>query len=569
MGLSRKAQAEVAFDAIVVGSGMSGGWAMKELCEAGLRTLVLERGRMVEHGAGYVTEHKRPWEMPGRGRIPPEVLERDYPVQRRTFALNEYTQHFFYRDTDVPIVEDEPFTWIQSGIVGGRSILWGRQSYRWSPMDFEANAVDGHGVDWPIRYEDVAPWYDRIEAAIGVSGSSDGLRQLPDGVFQRPMEMNVVERHVKDAVQRGFPDRTMIIGRTATLTEPIGDRAACHYCGPCARGCSTGSYYSTQSVALPAARATDNLTLRPMSVVHSILYDAGTNRATGVRVIDAETGEAREYFARLVFVCASAMGTARILLHSKSESFPDGLANSSGMVGRNIVEHHARVGASGRFEGFLDRYYQGNRPNGIYIPRFRNLDMATRRPDFVRGFGLQGGASRVGWGRGARMSGFGSSFKERLRVPGEWTMTLQGYGEFLPRTDNRCTLDDEVTDAWGIPALRFDVTRGENELAMRRDMAATAAEMLEAAGARDVETFDRPEVPPGTANHEMGTARMGRDPQTSVLNSYNQSHDVPNLFVTDGSCMTSSACQNPSLTYLALTARACAYAVEQVRSDEL
>ncbi len=569
MGLSRQARDEVEFDAIVVGSGMSGGWAMKELCEAGLRTLVLERGRMVEHGTDYVTEHKGPWEMPHRGRVPPDELARDYPVQRRTIGMSGYTRHWFYRDADVPIVEEEPFTWIQTAIVGGRALIWGRQSYRMSPMDFEANALDGHGVDWPIRYDDLAPWYDRIERSIGVSGSTDGLAQLPDGLFQPPMEMNAVEKVMKGRIEEAFPGRRMIIGRTATLTEPMGDRAACHYCGPCSRGCSTGSYYSTQSVALPAARATGNLTLRPKSVVHSVLHDPSTNRATGVRVIDAETMEEREYRARVVFLCASAMGTARIMLHSTSDRFPTGIANSSDMVGRNIIEHHARVGARGRFEGLLDRYYQGNRPNGIYIPRFRNLDAATRRTDFVRGYGFQGGASRVGWSRGSAEAGFGADFKERLRTPGEWRLGLQAFGEFLPRTDNRCTLDPEVRDAWGIPALRFHVTRGDNELAMRRDMAATAAEMLEAAGALDVQTFDRPEIPPGTANHEMGTVRMGRDPGTSVLNAFNQCHDVPNLFVTDGSSMTSSACQNPSLTYLALTARACAYAVEQLNRGEL
>ena len=557
------------YDAIVVGSGMSGGWAMKELCELGLETLVLERGRMVEHGVDYVTEHKTPWEMPHRGRIPPEVLERDYPVQRRTYVLSEYTQHFFHKDSDVPIVEETPFTWIQPNIVGGRSVLWARQSYRFSPMDFEANAVDGHGVDWPIRYEDLAPWYDRVERAIGVSGSAEGLPQLPDGRFQRPMEMNVVERHLRDRVEGAFPGRRVIIGRTATLTEPLGDRQACHYCGPCQRGCSTGSYYSTQSVALPAARRTGRLTLRPRAVVHSVLFDPSSNRATGVRVIDADTGEEREVFARIVFLCASAMGTARIMLHSVSDRFPDGIANSSGMVGRNIIEHHARVGASGTFEGFQDRYYQGNRPNGIYIPRFRNIDAESRRPDFVRGYGLQGSASRAGWGRGASMRGFGPSFKERLRTPGEWQMSLQAYGEFLPQENNRCTLDPDVKDAWGIPALRFHVTRGPNELAMRRDMAATAAEMLEAAGARNVTTFDRPEIPPGTANHEMGTVRMGRDSRTSVLNGFNQCHDVPNLFVTDGGCMTSAACQNPSLTYLAIAARACHYAAERLGRSEL
>ena len=557
------------YDAIVVGSGMSGGWAMKELCELGLRTLVLERGRMVEHGTGYVTEHKQPWEVPNRGRIPPEERSRDYPVQGRTFALTEYTRHFFYKDGDVPIVEEEPFTWIQPGIVGGRSVLWGRQSYRFSPMDFEANALDGHGVDWPIRYADLSPWYDRIEQAIGVSGSSEGLPQLPDGHFQKPMEMNAVEKVAKARIEARFPDRRVIIGRTATLTERLGERQPCHYCGPCARGCSTGSYYSTQSVALPAARRTGRLTLRPLSVVDSVLYDPATNRATGVRVLDAETGEDFEVRARVVFLCASTLGTARIMLNSVSDRFPDGIANDSDMVGRNIIEHHARVGATGTFQGYRDRYYRGNRPNGIYIPRFRNLDAASRHPDFLRGYGLQGQASRVGWGRGTGMAGFGTSFKNALRTPGEWRMQLQAYGEFLPRTENRCVLDPEVRDAWGIPALRIRVTRSDNELAMRRDMGQTAAELLEAAGATDIRTFDRPEIPPGTANHEMGTARMGRDPETSVLNAFNQCHDVPNLFVTDGACMTSAACQNPSLTYLALTARACAYAASEMAAGTI
>lgn len=562
-------QTRTVYDAIVVGSGMSGGWAMKALCEAGLRTLVLERGRALEHGAGYVTEHKPPWEMPGRGRIPPPVRIRDYPVQRRNPVLSEYTQHFFYRDDQVPIVEERPFTWTQPGVVGGRSLLWGRQAYRFGPQDFQANARDGHGVDWPFRYEDVAPWYDQVEAAIGVSGAQDGLPQLPDGRFQPPMEMYAVERHARDRIREAFPDRHMVIGRTATLTQSLGDRAACHYCGPCERGCSTGSYFSTQSVALPAARATGNLTLQPESVVHSILYDPATNRVTGVRVIDAQTLAEREVHGRMVFLCASALGTARILLASTSARFPDGLANSSGVVGRYIMDHESRAGARGTFDGFEDRYYRGNRPNGVYVPRFRNLDVDRPHPDFVRGYAFHGTTQRLGWGRGASMAGFGQAFKQRLRRPGRWEMQLGMVGEFLPREENRCELDVSVTDAWGLPALRLHVTRGPNEEAMRRDAAQTAAECLEAAGARDVQIYDRPEVPPGTTNHEMGTVRMGRDSRTSALNGFGQSHDVPNLFVTDGSVMASSACQNPSLTYLALTARACAYAVEQLSQGRL
>ena len=557
------------YDAIVVGSGMSGGWAMKELCENGLKTLVLERGRLVEHGRDYITEHKQPWELPHRGRVPPDVAERDYYIQRKTYAFSEATRHFFSIDREHPYVQEEPYTWIQANVVGGRSLMWARQSYRLSPMDFEANLKDGHGVDWPIRYEDLAPWYDYIERNIGVSGQAEGLPQLPDGQFLPPMAMNAVEKMAKARIEAAFPERTMTIGRSAVLTQPHNGRAACHYCGPCERGCSTGSYYSTQSVALPAARATGNLTLRPHSLVHGVLYDEEKDRATGVRVIDTETGESMEFYSRLVFLCASSMNTARIMLLSKSPRFPDGIANGSDALGHYLMDHHYHVGANGSFEGFEDRYYQGNRPNGIYIPRFRNISPETRRTDYVRGFGFQGSASRQGWSRGRSMRGFGADLKATLRHPGRWTMGLAAFGETLPRYDNYCQLDDHVKDAWGVPVLRFHVTRDANDLAMRKDMAATAAEMLEAAGAVNVRTYDQIEDAPGLGNHEMGAARMGRDPKTSVLNAFNQCHDVPNLFVTDGACMTSSACQNPSLTYLALTARACDYAVNELKRGNL
>ena len=556
------------FDAIVVGTGMSGGWALKELTELGLKTLALERGRMVRHKLDYETEHQKPWDTAGRGRVAPEDLK-DYAVQQRTYIFSEYTRHYFAKDTEYPIVEETPFTWIQPNIVGGRSLLWARQSYRMSPMDFTANRDDGHGVDWPIRYEDLAPWYDRIERSIGVSGSKEGMPQLPDGIFQKPMEMNAVEKFAKRGIESAFPGRRMMIARTATLTEDHEGRRACHYCGPCERGCSTSSYYSTQSVALPAAQKTGKLTLKPNALIESVVFDPTTGRASGVRVIDTETRETTEYRAKVIFLCASAMGTARILLNSMSESFPTGLANSSDMVGRNIIEHHARVGATGTIEGFEDRYYEGNRPCGTYIPRFRNVSEATRRSDFVRGYGVQGGASRASWSRGQNSSGFGASFKEELSRPGPWSFLLQGYGEMLPNTRNRCVLDDQVTDAFGIPALRFQVHRGENELAMRKDMMSASEEMLDTVGAKNIRTFDLAHVPPGTPNHEMGTARMGRDPKTSVLNRLNQCHDVPNVFITDGSCMTSSACQNPSLTYLAITARACHHAAELLKRDEL
>lgn len=560
-------QQRTIYDAIVVGSGMSGGWAMKELCEKGLKTLVLERGRMVRHVQDYITEHKQPWELPHRGRVPPAVVNSDYRQQSKTYVFSEATRHFFMKDSEHPYVQDEPYTWIQADVVGGRSLMWARQSYRWAPMDFEANLRDGHGVDWPIRYEDLAPWYDYIERSIGISGQPEGLPHLPDGIFQPPMEMNAVEKRFKTRIEARFPERTVTIGRTATLTRPLNGRAACHYCGPCERGCSTSSYYSTLSVALPAARATGNLTLRPLNLVCKVLYDPTTGRATGVEAIDLETDKRRRFQARSVFLCASSMNTARIMLLSKCRDFPEGIGNSSGALGHYLMDHHYHVGANAVFEGFEDRYYQGNRPNGIYIPRFRNISPATRRTDFVRGYGFQGSASRRGWNRELR--GFGVEFKHALRTPGLWTMGLGAFGETLPRYENYCDLDPKVTDRWGLPVLRFHVTRDDNDRAMRRDMMETAAEMLRTAGAVRVTPYDTWQDAPGLGNHEMGAARMGRDPETSVLNGWNQCHDVRNLFVTDGACMTSSACQNPSLTYLALTARACDYVVRQLGDGQL
>jgi len=560
------------YDAIVIGSGIAGGYAAKELTEKGLKTLVLERGRNVVHQEDYVGEHRPPWTFKHHGFGDREKYEAEYPVQNLCYAFGEATEHFFINDKENPYIQEKPFSWIRGNQVGGRSLMWGRQCYRWSPQDFEANAQDGNGVDWPIRYEDIAPWYDYVEPFVGISGQAEGLPQLPDGRFLPPMPMNHVERIVKQGIEEAFPGRRMTIGRVAVLTETRVGRSACHYCGPCQRGCSVGAYFSSQSTTLPAARATGNLTLRPHSNVHSILYDESTGRATGVRVVDYQTKEVLEFNAQVIFLCASTLGSTQILLNSTSNRFPDGLANDSGVLGHYLMDHHSNVGAQGEMPGYEDIYYSGNRPNGIYIARFRNLDPASRRPDYVRGFGYQGSASRPGWGRS--MPGFGVALKQALRDPGPWQMWLSAFGETLPRFENKVTLDPDRVDDWGIPLLRIDCSWGDNERAMRKDMADSAAEMLEAAGCVNVQTYDRNVegglgAEPGLGIHEMGTARMGRDPQTSVLNAFNQAHSVANLFVTDGACMTSSACQNPSISYMALTARAVDFAVAEMRRGAL
>ncbi|MDX1546834.1 MAG: GMC family oxidoreductase [Rhodothermales bacterium] len=560
------------FDAIVVGSGITGGYAAKELCEKGLKVLVLERGRPLEHGRDYITEHTKSWEMEHRGRGFPERYARDFPVQSRTYAFGEATEHFFHKDADSPYIEEKPFTWIRGGRVGGRSLLWGRQCYRWGAMDFEANEKEGIGTPWPIGYDDLAPWYDYVESFVGISGQAEGVAACPDGQFLPPMAMNRVERVVKEGIERAFPERVMTIGRCAVLTQPHNGRAACHYCGPCQRGCSPGAYFSSLSATLPAAEATGNLTLRANSVVHSVIYDEEADRATGVRVIDAETLEPAEFYGRLIFLCASTLGSTHILLHSTSPRFPDGLANSSGALGHYLMDHHFQLGARGTMEGHEDRYYVGNRPNGIYIPRFRNVSRQTEQPDFVRGYGYQGSAGRPSWWRPLR--GFGADFKHALRQPGPWEMTLTAFGEMLPRYENQVSLDPDRTDKYGIPLLRIACDFGDNEFAMRQDMVQQAVDMLEAAGCTDVRPYDNFSedgygAEPGLGIHEMGTARMGRDPRESVLNGYNQAHDVPNLFVTDGACMASSACQNPSITYMALTARAADFAVRELNRRNL
>lgn len=560
------------YDAIVVGTGISGGWAAKELCENGLKTLVLERGPMVEHRKDYPTAHKDPWDLPNAGRPTREVLERK-PKQNRTgYTTHMATEHFFVDDLDHPYNEDRRFDWMRGYHVGGRSLMWGRQSYRMGDVDFEANARDGIAVDWPVRYDELKPWYDYVEEFIGVSGVNLGLPQLPDGKFLPPMELNCVERHLQNSIEEKFTDRVLTIGRTAHITEgtkPGDGRGTCQYRNRCSRGCPYGAYFSSNASTLPTAAETGNMTLRPNSIVHEVIYDDQTQKASGVRVIDAETGATREFYAKVVFLCASAIASTAILLQSTSDRFPDGMGNDSGELGHNLMDHHFRVGASGTYDGFEDQYYKGRRANGIYIPRFRNMGGDTNSKDFIRGYGYQGGGSRSGnLTEHVQELAFGSEFKEAILKPGPWRMGLTGFGETLPEHSNRMYLDETKKDKWGLPTVTFDADFGPNEMAMREDMKVQAAEMLEAAGFKDVGTYDNIGGM-GLGIHEMGTARMGWDPKTSVLNKYNQLHAVKNVYVTDGSFMTSSACQNPSLTYMAFTARAANHAVEELKKMNL
>ena len=562
MNLFKKA---ITYDAIVIGSGISGGWAVKELTEKGMQTLVLEAGRTIVPDQDYA-EHVPTWKVKFRGMGDRKYQEVYQPKQ--SAIVDEWNAKFFVNDLENPYTTptDQPYLFLRGRHVGGRSIMWGRQSYRWSDLDFEGNLKDGHGVDWPIRYKDIEPWYDYVEEFIGVSGQAEGLPQLPDGKFLPPMEMNCAEVVMKEAIAAKFPDRRLTIGRTAILTQPHRGRLACHYCGPCSRGCSTRSYFSSQSSTLPAAEETGKMTMRPFSVVHSLIFDANTRRITGVRVIDAQTKEALEFHSKIVFLCASTLESARILMNSATTEFPTGLANSSGELGHNLMDHIMHGGAYGVLPGHEDRVQIGNRPNGIYVPRFRNIH--DKHPDFVRGYGFQGGGGRENWSRGSEMAGFGADFKHQLRRPGAWTFSFGGFGECLPNHENKMELNRDKVDAWGIPTMNISHKWRENELAMIKDMPVTAAEMLEAAGAKNISTYASPSQP-GEGIHEMGSARMGRDPKTSVLNSYNQAHDIANLFVTDGSFMVSSACQNPSLTYMAMTARACDYAVKQMKRGDL
>lgn len=557
------------FDAIVVGSGITGGWAAKELTEKGLKVLMVERGRHIEHGTDYVTEMKAPWEMPFRGAGDPQLYERDFAVQSKNRHFTEYTQNHFVNDRENPysVADGTQFNWWRSYQLGGRSLTWGRQSYRMSDHDFGANKKDGHGVDWPIRYADLKPWYDHVEKFIGVSGQNEGLSSLPDGIYQPPMALNVLEKHAKAAIEAQWPDRRLTIGRTANLTQEKEGRGVCQNRMLCPRGCSYGAYFSTQSSTLPAAQATGNLTLITDTVVETVDYDAKAKRASGVSVLNVKTGERRRYTARIIFMNAGAFNTNHVLLRSRSDAFPNGLGNSSGRLGTHIMDHASTVGAIALFDRFQDRTTYGNRPTGVIIPRFRNL-ADEPETDFVRGYSFQGGALRSTWTRGKREAGIGEAFKENLRHVGPWRMVLVSFAESLPRETNRLRLDPVKVDQFGAPLLQIDFTHGENEIKALTDASKEASAMLTAAGGKVIMSLNKPGAG-GSAIHEMGGAMMGHDPRTSVTNRWNQLHDVPNVFVTDGAAMSSSACQNPSLTYMAMTARACDTAVKMLKQGRI
>lgn len=554
------------FDAIVVGSGISGGWAAKELTEKGLKVLLLERGRNIEHITGYTTALRPPWEFPHRGRNT-VASKAAHPVLRRDMGLNEFNPGFWVDEAESPYVEKKPFDWFRGYQVGGRSLTWGRQSYRWSDLDFAANTEDGIAVDWPIRYREIEPWYDHVERFAGISGSKENLPQLPDGQFLPPMELNVVEKDVAARIRHHYDDRRrLIIGRVANLTQPHNDRVNCQFRNKCWLGCPFGAYFSTQSATLPAAVKTGNLTLRPFSIVTRVLYDKDTKRARGVEVLDAETQQTYVFTSKILFLCASTLNSTWILMNSATEVWPDGLGSSSGELGHNVMDHHFRAGAAGQVEGFTDKIIYGRRPNGFYIPRFRNF--AGEQRNYKRGFGYQGGASRSGWAREIAELGIGAPLKEALREPGPWMIGMTAFGEILPYHDNRISLDRTTTDKWGLPVLAMDCEIRENEKQMRVDMMNDAGEMLEAAGVKAIKVSDNG-YEFGQGIHEMGTARMGRDPKTSVLNGHNQVWDAKNVFMTDGACMTSASCVNPSLTYMALTARAADFAVAELKRGNL
>ena len=559
--INNKAKSQNTYDAIVVGSGISGGWAAKELCEKGLKVLMLERGREMVH-PNYPTATKDTWQFPHRLNLSEEDKKRNF-VQSRHYSFREDNKHFYINDQQNKYVETKRFDWIRGDVVGGRSLLWARACYRWSDLYFEANLKDGIAIDWPIRYKDIAPWYDYVESFIGVSGNKDGIPTLPDGHFMPPFEMNCVEKFFKKEVEAKYKDRHVIMGRTANLTKPVKGRGQCQARDLCHRGCPFGAYFSTNASTMPAAFATGNLTLRPHSLVNKVIYDNQKQKATGVEIIDTETRQTQEFYSRIIFLNAATVATTFILLNSTSSRFPNGLGNGSDQAGRNLMDHHKGLTFTAAVDGFEDSYYYGRRPTNIYIPQFRNIKKKT--PGFIRGYHFGASANRD---RRESDATLGAELKEFMSEPGQWQMSLYAFGECLPYADNRITLDHTKKDQWSRPMIAIDCEFRENEKAMHKDIIVTGKEMLEAAGVKDIDVKGSISFP-GNANHEMGTARMGRDSKTSVLNQYNQMHEVPNVFITDGSCMTSGACLNPSLTYMALTARACDHAVKEMNRQNI
>jgi choline dehydrogenase-like flavoprotein len=570
MNLNIDAQKKNSYDAIVVGSGMTGGMAAKELTEKGLKVLMIERGREVKHTQDYDTAMNEPWDLQHRGKVPIHSAEERWANSRFPGLANEEAGKFFTNDTENPYIEKRPFDWIRAYHTGGKSMHWGRQSYRWNKQDFEANAKEGIGVDWPIRYEDLEPWYKYVEKFVGISGQAEGLDVLPDGLFLPAMPMTAPEQYFRKMMKDKL-NRPVTVGRVANLTNPqkvhtdLG-RASCQYRNKCSRGCPYGAYYSSLSGSIPAASRTKRLTMLHDSIVSEIIYDEKKKVATGVRVIDQKTMHVEEYFAKIIFLNAGSINTAALMLNSKSNRFANGFGNDSDQVGRNIMDHHLGVGATATIDGFEEDYMFGQRPNALYIPRFRNW--GSDKQSYLRGFGYQGGASRNSWSRGTNMDGFGAEFKEDLTKPGSWSIGFGAFGEVLPNPNNRMLLDTDKKDKWGVPMIVFDAAFGENELAMRKDMMASGIEMMEMAGFKNVTGYNR-ETHLGLGIHDMGTARMGRDPKTSVLNSFNQVHACKNVFVTDGAAMASSSCVNPSITYMALTARAVNFAVSELKKQNI
>ena len=554
------------FDAIVIGSGISGGWSAKELCEQGLKTLVLERGKNVEHLKDYPTATKNPWDFPHRGQLPLNV-KKENPIVSRCYAFEEDAEHFFVKDNEHPYIQEKPFDWIRGYQVGGKSLLWARQTQRWSKYDFEGPARDGFAVDWPIRYPDIAPWYSYVEKFVGISGNKDGLETLPDGEFLPPWEMNDVEKAVQKRIMENYDDRNVIIGRCAHLTQPKEihlqqGRGQCQARNLCQRGCPYGGYFSSNSSTLPWAAKTGNLTLRPDSIVHSIIYDDKKEKVTGVSVIDAHTKKITEYFAKTIFVNAGALNTNLILLNSTSVRFPNGLGNDNGLLGKYIAFHNYRGSLSSNIEGFMDSYYYGRRPCAVMMPNFRNV--YKQETDFLRGYMVFYSASRAGWGHPVEGEQMGEAFKEALSEPGSWQVSMMMQGETIPKEGNHVRLNMDQKDEWGMPLLTISVGYDDNDEKSMKDFLNMGAEMLDKAGCKNITMNDSKQAP-GLDIHEMGGVRMGKDPKTSLLNKWNQMHTCPNVFVTDGAGMTSTGTQNPSLTFMALTARAANHAVEELK----